>query len=97
MNKTFSYEWCSDYFLLHAQLTNSLALSFDVVITRDFCEKGKKIETVSVKGDTSYRFMITRKHPKERGFTLDYPEDVTLEAFKLDDRAYYPTQSFFKG
>ena len=45
----------------------------------------------------SHRFLVTRTHPQELSFTCEYPQDVELEAFKLDDRAYYPTESFFKN
>ncbi|MGE5339906.1 MAG: hypothetical protein ACM3SY_00340 [Candidatus Omnitrophota bacterium] len=96
--KRFSYTWEGDIFLLHIQLTHGGEVERDVSVIREYTDGNIKNESVKVKeGVTSHRFMISRGHPKEKSFYLDYPEAFTLEAFKLDDRAYYPTESFFIG
>lgn len=96
--KTFSYTWCDDYFLLHIQLNNPNGAPYEVLIKRAYDGKGMKPETVQVKAGTpSHRFLVSRTHPTEKSFTIDYPDHLVMEAFKLDDRAYYPTESFFKG
>jgi len=71
---------------------------FRTELTRCFRDGTRQGETVPVKPEgISHRFLVTRTHPRELSFTYEYPDDVVLEAFKLDDRAYYPTESFFKG
>jgi hypothetical protein len=95
--KRFSHHWTDDFFLLHIQLHNGKGRDGDVVVTREYKDGTVRKETVTMKKEMkSHRFMISRTHPKERSFSIAYPEDIVLEAFKVDDRAYYPTESFYK-
>ncbi len=98
--KNFTYKWDDSVFLLHIQLTRSNAESDAVAarISREYEGGQTKSESVEVKkGDKSHRFIVSRSHPKEISFRVEYPQAVSLEAFKIDDRAYYPTESFFVG
>ena len=96
--KTFSYSWDEEYFLLHLQVNKREGQEFRTELTRTFRDGARQGETIAIKPEgASHRFLVTRTHPREIAFTYDYPDDVILEAFKLDDRAYYPTESFFKG
>jgi hypothetical protein len=38
---------------------------------------------------------VSRSLPTEKQISIEYPQNIKLEAFKVDDRAYYPTESFF--
>lgn len=96
--KTFSYTWDDRYFLLHLQVNKNENQAFQTKIVRQFRDGKTEQEIVEVKPEgTSHRFLVTRTHPKEISFVCEYPKDVVLEAFKLDDRAYYPTESFYKN
>lgn len=96
--KKFKYCWNEDTFLLHIQLNNSDGADYEVVIYREY-EGGKvKKQKLLIDGKTdSYRTMISRTHPRERGLNIEYPEKVTLQVFIIDDRAYYPTETYFAG
>ncbi len=96
--KTFTHTWEGEIFLLHLELNRSVEVAYQTELIRSFRDGTTASETISVKpNETSYRFLVTRTHPKEIRFTFQYPDDVLLKAFKLDDRAYYPTESFFEG
>jgi hypothetical protein len=96
--KRFFHHWTDDFFLLHIQLNNGKGLEGDIVVMRQYEDGTVRNEIVAVKKEMkSHRFMISRTHPGEKSFSIAYPEDIVLEAFKVDDRAYYPTESFYKG
>lgn len=96
--KTFTYVWDDDYFLLHLQLNKRKGQSFQMKMIRNFNDGNTRNEYEDIKSDSdSHRFLVARTHPKEISFYCEYPEDTVLEAFKLDDRAYYPTESFYKN
>jgi hypothetical protein len=96
--KRFIHNWTDDFFLLHIQLNNRNGWQGQVLVTRRYQDGTSGNETVNVKKDMkSHRFMISRAHPSETSCQVDYPEEIILEAFKIDDRAYYPTESFYKG
>ncbi|MCX8128886.1 MAG: hypothetical protein N3I35_02155 [Clostridia bacterium] len=96
--KKFEHIWNSEFFLLHIQLNNNTCMPFQATVTREY-EGGKpRSEVIDIKREEkSYRFIVSRSHPKEKTVVINYPEGVVLEAFKVDDRAYYPTESFFAG
>ncbi|MBF0501025.1 MAG: hypothetical protein HQM09_12880 [Candidatus Riflebacteria bacterium] len=96
--KTFSYQWTPEYYLLHLQFVASGKTAYQSSITRSFSGGKPLVEAVPVlSGVESHRIMVSRAHPKETGFLVEYPDDVRLEVFQLDDRAYYPTETFFAG
>ena len=94
--KEFKYEWTSDIFLIHIQLSNLDMNETEIKLIREY-EGGKiREEKINIVKDmNSYRFIVSRTHPKEISFLIKYVDKVILEAFKIDDRAYYPTESFF--
>lgn len=95
--KRFFHNWTDDFFLLHIQLNNGKGLEGEVMVMRQYEDGTARNEIVFMKKDMkSHRFMISRTHPGETSFSIEYPEDIVLEAFKVDDRAYYPTESFYK-
>ena len=96
--KKFEYTWAGEIFLLHIQLDSPRPSKYPITIIRNYGEKGTEREVMDIPAlEESHRFMISRTHPKEISFVIEYPSDTTLEAYKLDDRAYYPTESFFQG
>jgi hypothetical protein len=96
--KRFEHNWSSEFFLLHIQLNNDNDMSFNAIVTREYEGGEPRLEVISVKHDVkSHRFIVSRSHPKEKKVAIEYPQNVILEAFKIDDRAYYPTESFFAG
>lgn len=95
--KKFEHIWNPDFFLLHIQLNNN-GNAFEAHVIREYEGGTTQTEVVSVHDQlTSFRFIISKTHPKEIQVSVEYPDDVILEAFKVDDRAYYPTESFFVG
>lgn len=97
--KTFTYEWTGECYILHLEFNNTGPdRDYPVTVLHRFSGAEPQMEKVPVKkGLTSFRFMVSRSHPRETGLMVEYPQDVQLEVFQLDDRAYYPTQSFFVG
>lgn len=94
--KRFSHNWTDDFFLLHIQLNHDGDVESEALVIRRYEDGSVGSETVKVKKNTkSHRFIISRTHPRERSFAIEYPEHIILEAFKIDDRAYYPTESFY--
>jgi hypothetical protein len=94
--KQFEYIWASDnVFLLHVQF-NVGGKQHKVFILRDYEGQIKK-EEVEIKNEESYRMIVSRTHPKEKRVVFEYPQENTIEVYKIDDRAYYPTESFFVG
>jgi hypothetical protein len=95
--KKFEHDWSSEYFLLHIQLNNYRGSKYIAKVIREYDGGLPKEEIVNVDGTESHRFIVSRTHPKELRFVVEYPDDIILEAFKVDDRAYYPTESFFRA
>jgi hypothetical protein len=96
--KNFEYKWDDKYFLLHIQLNNDSLKDYMISINRFFKNKTSKIEKVNIYNiSKSHRFIVSRTRPEEEKFIISYPKDMILEAFYIDDRAYYPTESFHKG
>lgn len=95
--KKFNYEWNGEIFLLHIQVNSESNLSNKISIIRNYGEGGEKIENKNIEFvNFSHRFIISRTHPKEKSVSIEYPDDLIIEAFIVDDRAYYPTESFYK-
>jgi len=96
--KKFAHIWTEDYFLLHIQLTIECSLNSEVTIVRELVGRHPIQHILKIdKNVSSYRFMISRMHPDEKSFFIVYSQNIILEAFMLDDRAYYPTESFFRS
>lgn len=96
--KEFHYNWDDSCFILHMQVNKTNSNECKITITRSYVDRDSLSESESMKSTTrSHRFIVSRSHPNEEGFVIQYPDDVTVEAFKIDDRAYYPTKSFFVG
>ncbi len=96
--KSYKYQWTSQYYLLHLQFNNPSRIPFEAVISREFSNGAHKTETETAKdGMDSHRILVSRSHPKEINFTVEYPGSVELEIYQLDDRAYYPTNPVYKS
>ncbi|MBF0546505.1 MAG: hypothetical protein HQM08_18810 [Candidatus Riflebacteria bacterium] len=96
--KNFSYQWDEDYYLLHIQFDRTVEVPFTIKIRRDFKNTPPILEEIPYpEKDLSYRFLVARSRPSEISFFIEYPEEMILSAYKLDDRAYYPTEHFYKG
>lgn len=96
--KEFEYTWDDACFLLHVQLNKNNEDEYQVSIIRSFTDRDAQSELERMRGTArSHRFIVSRSHPNEHGFVLRYPEQLTLEAFKIEDRAFYPTHPFFIG
>jgi len=94
--KKFTYDWTEDCYILHLEFNNSGGdRDYWVTVVHRFTGAEPQRENVPVKkGFPSFRFMVSRSHPREIGLGVEYPDDVKMEVFQLDDRAYYPTQSY---
>lgn len=96
--RKFVYTWTDDIFLLHIQLNKTEDVEHTAVLIRQYEGGKEKKEIIQIgKNAKSHRFIVSRTHPKERQFKIEYPEKILLQAFKIDDRAYYPTEAFFAG
>ncbi|MDQ0492830.1 hypothetical protein [Paenibacillus brasilensis] len=94
--KKFEHLWTSDFFLLHVQANNLTGEGGMLEIVRDM-QNGRKSKGHEKlrHGADSHRFIISRSHPSEVKVSIEYPSHLVLEVYKVDDRAYYPTESFF--
>lgn len=95
--KRFEYQWNKDFFLLHIQMDSAIDQDYDARIHREYEGGNYKEEIINARNTKCHRFIISRTHPSEIRFSITYPDDIVLEAFELDDRAYYPTESFYKS
>ena len=96
--KKFEHRWDDEVFLLHIQLERDLNKDYDILIIRNFYNKSPEKEVTTICDNvSSHRFIVSRSCPGETNFFIEYPEAVILEAFIIDDRAYYPTESFYRG
>jgi hypothetical protein len=99
--KSFAYSWDEEFFLLHIQLDQTGPdREFRVPIVRTFHGGESHTEFQTIKrGQPSFRFLISRTHPREVALLVEYPGDVVLTAYRLDDRAYFPTadEAFFRA
>lgn len=97
--KTFRHPWRDEEFLLHLQLNNaSPAVGFTATVRHRLTDGRELVEPYEVgDGQPSFRFMVSRAHPLETETVVEYPDAVTLEAYRLEDRAYYPIDAFFVG
>ncbi len=96
--KSYKYKWTPDFYLLHLQFNNPSRLPFEAVITRNFEGGAAARESEPSKdGMDSHRILVSRSHPKEIDFVVEYPASIELEVYELDDRAYYPTKPVYKA
>ena len=73
-------------------------LGKEVLLCRQFADNTMKKEAILMANETdNHRFIISRSHPAETDFYVAYPNEAVLEAFIIDDRAYYPTESFYRS
>lgn len=96
--KNFSHIWENDIFLLHIQLNNNSGKNTKAILTRKYNNRNanNEQEVINVDKDIkSHRFIVSRTHPEEIGFEIEYSDDIVLQAFKIYDRAYYPTEAFY--
>lgn len=94
--KIFVYDWTDEIYLLHAQVDLSGAIEGSVRLTRFFTGDSEKIENKKLL-EQSHRFIISRTHPNEAKIQIEYGNTDKLTIYEIDDRAYYPTTTFFEG
>ena len=94
--KRFEYIWDDDYYMLHVQLSAGHLGGMTAVVKRVFAggRQGEPEFLIIPQGMTSHRIMVCRSHPQEQSLDIEYPAEAKLEIFRLDDRAYYPTQAY---
>ena len=97
--KKFFYKWNEKFdgiYLLHAQVDYSNDAEPMIIKTRVFKDGKEEIENMPLL-EKSYRFIISRTHPDEKEVVVEYPDSSKLTIYEIDDRAYYPTESYFRG
>lgn len=95
--KSYHYTWTEEYYLLHLQFNDSASQPYEAILVREYAGGKQRSEKLPVlQGVPSHRILLSRSHPQEEAFTVEYPGRVMLEVFQLDDRAYYPTQAFYR-
>jgi len=96
--KTFEYAWDNDIYLLHVQFDNPTGMPFTALVIRQFVGGATTTEEVSCHdGQPSHRVMVSRSHPRETGLKLEYPRDLVVQVYELDDRAYFPDEPIFRA
>ncbi|HEY9069423.1 MAG TPA: hypothetical protein VIV61_04145 [Candidatus Ozemobacteraceae bacterium] len=96
--KSYRYTWTEEYYLLHLQFNDSAPGPYEATLVREYDGGKRRTEKLPVvQGVPSHRILVSRSHPREEAFTVEYPGRITLEVFLLDDRAYYPTQAYYRG
>lgn len=94
--KQFTYKWNYEIFLLHIQVNCDTTLKENITVIRYYDCKKSIEEDMSIEFFmNSYRFIISRSHPQEKMIKILYPDYLTIDAFLIDDRAYYPTKPFY--
>ncbi len=94
--KEFNYTWNDEIFLLHIELTTLKSLyPNQIAYTRIFNESEQR-DLIKLPKQSSHRFILSRSKPDEVEINLTYPDNIIMEVFLIDDRAYYPTKSFYK-
>lgn len=96
--KIFEYDWPSEKFLVHIELSLSEAINLiDQIEVYHIFENTFTSEIFKIpKNISSHRFIISKSKPKEVGIKIEYDSRVVLIAYEIDDRAYYPTEYFYK-
>lgn len=94
--KTFVYDWSGDIYLLHVQIDLLNISESSIKLTRIFIDGSEKIEDKKIL-EKSHRFIISRTHPNEIKVRIEYGNIDKLTIYEIDDRAYYPTTTFFEG
>lgn len=97
--KKYSFLWNDDIYLVHVQFDmknfDELA-ERDIVITRHHTDGSNTIETKTITNN-GFRFIISRSCPEENGIEIEYNDNVTMKLYIIDDRAYYPTETYYEG
>jgi len=94
------YKWDNDIWLLHVELKNTNGSELALYYSRIVNGKDKAENHVSVKPGQSHRFIISKKTHDEAGLDIKFDNDLLVEIFKLQDRAYLPTDAdrcYFNG
>lgn len=97
--KEYTFKWNEDFYLIHVQFD---ALDFgelrdkNIEVVRTSLDNSKQIEQRYMTNN-GFRFIISRSCPEEKSVTIIYDENVILQVFLIDDRAYYPTEVFYEG
>lgn len=97
--KKYKFSWNDDIYLIHVQFdTNSLdALeNKDIVLNRVFFDENSESETKTITNN-GFRFIVSRSCPEEKYVEIIYDENVYMKLFIIDDRAYYPTFTYYEG
>ncbi|WP_196605117.1 hypothetical protein [Pectinatus haikarae] len=94
--KKLEHIWDNEFFLMHIELESQSDKSYFIYIKRKLGYEILVEEKHFDKTNSRPRFIISRTHPKEKGLIIEYPDEIILTAYKIDDRAYYPTQYFYR-
>ena len=84
--------WHGDINALHVEVRNQRSEPNRLMCRRlgpDGVMNGT--QQVSLQGDESFRFILSKHHPTERGVELYVPSNLEIHLFEVYDRAHYPT------
>ncbi len=98
--KRYTYTWSETpdgVYLLHTQFdVNCEVYGLLLKLTRIFRD-GHQVCEEKLLIEKSDRFIISRTHPDEIELIIQYPVELILSIYEIDDRAYYPTEVLFRG
>lgn len=97
--KNYLFPWKDDIYLIHVQFDMENEIreeNKNIIITRHFEGNLKKKETRYITNN-SFRFIISRSCPEEEKINISYDDSIIMKVYLIDDRAYYPTEVYYKG
>jgi pyruvate formate lyase activating enzyme len=91
-----TYEWRGDITSLHAQVKNPSSQSA-CLYYRALKEEPREWIDVEMASDESFRFILAKSNPDEKGLEIAIPEFMNSNLFEVFDRAHFPTIAIEDG
>lgn len=97
--KSYSFAWNDDIYLIHVQFDTPMLeglMDKNIIVKRLF-DDGTSENEYRLITNNGFRFIISRSCPEETGVEIEYDKQVTMKLYIIDDRAYYPTSTYYEG
>lgn len=96
--KKYLFTWSEELYLIHVQFdtTDLQTSNTNFTLTRQY-EDGTYKEENGLITDNGFRFIVSRTCPEEISIEISYGDDITMKLYLIDDRAYYPTETYYEG
>ncbi len=97
--KNYLFLWNDDIYLIHVQFDMPVLEELgekNIIVKRNFVDRISEIEQRLITNN-GFRFIISRSCPEETGVEIEYDNEITMKLYLIDDRAYYPTSTYYEG